>query len=97
MIHPGLNYAVHLSRRSIRKLLVSAADVKPFHERPVELRHALQYEIVQLAWGTDIGLTKRLPLRQHRCIDQLTAKPRGAGKACGSGNVRVGIRTRGRS
>ena len=58
MIHPGLSYAVHLNGRCIRKRMVSVADIKPFHERPVELRHAFEDEFAHLAWGPDIGLAE---------------------------------------
>ena len=51
IIHPGLSYAVHLNSRSIRKRMVSAADIKPFHERPVELRHALR--TISRTWPGD--------------------------------------------
>ena len=43
-IHPGLSYAVHLNGRSIRRGIVSAAGMKPFHQRPVELRYAFKDE-----------------------------------------------------
>jgi len=58
VIHPGLSYAVHLNGRCIRKRMVSVADIKPFHERPVELRHAFEDEFAHLAWGPDIGLAE---------------------------------------
>ena len=58
IIHPGLSYVVHLNGRSIRKRMVSAADIKPFHERPVELRHEFEDEFAHLAWGPDIGLAE---------------------------------------
>ena len=55
---PGLSYVVHLNGRSTKKKIVSAAGIKPFHERPVELRHAFEDEFAHLAWGPDIGLAK---------------------------------------
>ena len=49
--------------------MVSVADIKPFHERPVELRHAFEDEFAHLAWGLDIGLaevsTAAAPLYRH--------------------------------
>ena len=50
-VDPGLSYAVHLNGRSIRKRMVSAADIKPFHEYPVELRHAFEDEFAYLAFA----------------------------------------------
>ena len=46
--------------------MVSVADIKPFHERPVELRHAFEDEFAHLAWGPDIGLAE-VSTRQRRC------------------------------
>ena len=58
ILHPGLSYAMHLNGRSIRKKVVSAADTKPLHERPVELRHAFEDDFAHLAWGPGIGLAR---------------------------------------
>ena len=38
--------------------MVSAVDIKTFHERPVELRHAFENEVAHLAWGPDVGLVE---------------------------------------
>ena len=58
IIHSGLSYAVHLNGRSIRKRMVSAVDIKPFHERPVELRHAFADEFTHFVWRPDIRLAE---------------------------------------
>ena len=57
-VHPGLSYAAHLNVCSIREKMVSAVDIKTFHERPVELRHAFEDEFPHLAWRSDVGLVE---------------------------------------
>ena len=57
-VHPRLSYAVHLNGGSIMRRIVSAADIKPFHDRPVELRHAFEDDFAHFVWGPDIGLAK---------------------------------------
>jgi len=37
---------------------VSCADVKPFHVRPLHLRHRISDEFAQYAWGPDFGLSE---------------------------------------
>ena len=54
-VYPELSYAVHLNGRSIARKRVSAVDIKPFHERPVELRHEFEDEFSHFVWGPDIG------------------------------------------
>ena len=39
-------------------------DIRPFHERPVELRRAIKDEFAPGGRALDV---LRLPLRQHRC------------------------------
>lgn len=58
LVHPGLSYAVNLNGRSIRKRMVSTADIRPFHERPVVLRHAFEDDFARLIWGPNMGLTE---------------------------------------
>ena len=40
----------------IRGRVVSAANIKIFHERPEHMRHDFENEFVHLAWGADLGL-----------------------------------------
>lgn len=42
MICLGLRYAVYLDGGWVRRRIVSAVDIKPFHEHPVELGHAIE-------------------------------------------------------
>lgn len=67
MIHPelGLGYAVHLNSRSARKATESAVDIKPFHKRPVELRHVFMDAFAPGGGTLDL---LRLSMQEHRCI-----------------------------
>ena len=40
----------------IRGKVVSAANIKVFHERPEHMRHEFEDEFAHLAWGADLGL-----------------------------------------
>lgn len=59
MVHLRLSYAVSMNGRGVRKRIFSAADLKPFHERPAELRHDFEDDFAHLASGLDVGLTKK--------------------------------------
>ena len=43
-------------RPQYQEKILSAADIQPFQERPVELRYALEDKFTHLDWGPDIGL-----------------------------------------
>ena len=45
-----------ISDRQIRGRVVSAANIKVFHERPEHMRHDSEDEFANLDWGADLGL-----------------------------------------
>ena len=45
-----------MSGRGIRGKLVSAANIKVFHERPEHMGPDFEDEFAHLAWGVDLGL-----------------------------------------
>ena len=45
-----------MSGRGIRGRVVSAANIKVFHERPEHMRHDFEDEFAHLARGVDLGL-----------------------------------------
>ena len=51
-----LCFTVQLNGRRIRQRRVVAADVKPFHVRPEDLRLSFEDEFSHLIWSADLGL-----------------------------------------
>ena len=56
VIQDLLSFSVQLNGRRIRQRKVAAADIKPCHVRPDELRLAFKDEYAHLAWSADLGL-----------------------------------------
>ena len=56
VLQQGLSVQVSMRGRRQRDRRVSLADVKPFHTRPLSLRHSLADEFSQRAWTADFGL-----------------------------------------
>ena len=57
VVQRGLSVVVVMQGRKIRKRTVSTAWLKPFHVRPLHLRHTIADEFAQYAWKVDFGLT----------------------------------------
>ena len=55
ILQPGLSMTVKMQGRKERVRRVAAASVKPFYERPRDLRHPLENEFAQKAWRADLG------------------------------------------
>ena len=76
-ITPGLCYCVTFQGRRERVRRAAASYIKPYHLRPLPLRHDFGDEYAHLAWGSDLGLgtasTLTLPLYTlvDRCTIQL--------------------------
>ena len=63
-----------------RNRRVSCADVKPFHVRPLHLRHCINDEFAQYAWGPDLGLSESsdaMPKYQSLCNCRQCVLPSG--------------------
>ena len=56
VLEKGLSVQVEMRGLKQRSRRVSVADVKPFHVRPVHLRHSIADEFAQYAWGPDLKL-----------------------------------------
>ena len=56
VLEPGLSVQVEMKGLRKRSRRVSVADVKPFHVRPVHLRHNIADEFAQYVWGADFKL-----------------------------------------
>ena len=52
----GLSVVIEMEGRATRSRTVSTASLKPFYTRPSDLRHPMEDEFAQLAWGADLGL-----------------------------------------
>ena len=52
----GLSVVIEMEGRAVRSRTVSTASLKPFYTRPSDLRHPMEDEFAQLAWGADLGL-----------------------------------------
>ena len=57
VITPGLCYQVVLNGRQIRERKTSASHLKPYHVRPVGIRHDFGDEYSHFAWEADLGQT----------------------------------------
>lgn len=57
MVIPGISYEVLMKGRQIRTSRTSAANIKQFHPRQVEVHN----NIAQIAWGGDLGLDEPPP------------------------------------
>lgn len=58
VLERGLSVRVEMKGLRPRSRRVSCADVKPFHVRPVHLRHSIGDEFAQYAWGPDFCLSE---------------------------------------
>ena len=56
VLERGLSVQVEMRGLKLRSRRVSVADVKPFHIRPVHLRHSIADEFAQYVWGPDLKL-----------------------------------------
>lgn len=56
VVRDHLSFTVQLNGRRIRQRKVAATDMKPFHQRPTELRHPFEDEFAHLVWSADLGL-----------------------------------------
>eukprot|EP00752_Nemacystus_decipiens_P017631 g15802.t1 len=56
VLEKGLSVQVEMKGLRPRSRRVSVADVKPFHVRPVRLRHDIANEFAQHVWGADFKL-----------------------------------------
>jgi len=56
VVRAGISVQVTMRGRKQRTRTVSVADVKPFHVRPLTLRHSLADEFAQYAWGPDFKM-----------------------------------------
>ncbi|CAN0447130.1 unnamed protein product, partial [Pylaiella littoralis] len=63
VLEKGLSVQVEMRGLRPRSRRVSAADVKPFHVRPVHLRHKIGDEFAQYAWGPDFRLPESSDLQ----------------------------------
>ena len=52
----GLSVILEVEGRTTRSRTVSDASLKPFYTRPSDLRHAMEDQFAQVAWGADLGL-----------------------------------------
>jgi len=52
----GLIFTVRLNGRQVRQRNIAPSDIKPYHRRPLELRHAFSEEFASTAWSADLGL-----------------------------------------
>ena len=57
--HLGLSIAINPNRCSIQEMMMSTADIKPFHEWPVEPRHDVEDKVTHLE--CEYGSTAQLP------------------------------------
>ena len=57
VVQAGISIQVTMRGRKQRTRTVSVADVKPFHLRPLTLRHSLADEFAQYAWGPDFKVS----------------------------------------
>ena len=56
VITPGLCYRVTLQGRRERVRRAAASHIKPYHVRPLPLRHDFSDDCAHFAWGPDLGL-----------------------------------------
>ena len=52
----GLSVVIEMEGRTPRSRTVSTTSLKPFYVRPADLRHPMEDEFAQMAWGADLGL-----------------------------------------
>ena len=56
IVFKGFSAVIEMERRKTRTRTVSMASLKPLCRRPSDLRHPMEDEFAQIAWGTDFGL-----------------------------------------
>ena len=89
---PGSSLVVNPNGRSIRRRIVSVANVKPFYLRPVDLRHKFKTSLHTLP-GDQTWVWPKRPQRRHPCTLCLIAKRSRGRVTHGLGNTGVVIKT----